>query len=83
MQPGSILVYRGQNPSMEHRWRVVGVHHGGRDSKTGRQTESLVEMESLTHEPGWTGQWEYHPRVFVPWVLVKDLEIVASAETSK
>lgn len=75
MKPGDILVWRCPKfPHVVHRWRVVGVHLGGKNTD-GQDTESLIEMESVTHAPGWTGQWEYHPRVFVPEVLVRDLRI--------
>ena len=55
-------------PGNIHRWRVVGVHLGGLGT-----SEELIEMESLTHAPGWTGEWESHPRVFVPEVLTRTL----------
>lgn len=75
MSPGDVLVWKCPKfPDNVHRWRVVGVHLGGLNDD-GQWTESLIEMESLTHAPGWTGQWEYHPRVFVPEVLLRDLKI--------
>lgn len=61
-----------------HKWRVVGIHLGGQH-KNGRWTESLIEMESITHEPGVTGEFEYHPRLWVPEVLVRHLKITAGA----
>lgn len=77
MLPGDILEWRCPKfPHVVARWRVVGVHLGGKNDE-GRDTESLIEMESVTHAPGWTGQWEYHPRVFVPEVLVRHLNVVA------
>ena len=80
MKPGDILRWECPRfPHVIHQWRVVGVHLGGKDTE-GRDTESLVEMESVTHAPGWTGQWEYHPRVFVPEVLVRHLSVAASEE---
>lgn len=68
MKPGDILVY--SDTPTPHLWKIIGVHLGALG------VESLIEMESLTHEPGWTGEWEYHPRLFVPEVLVRGLMIV-------
>lgn len=66
-KPNDVLVWRDKHST--HKWRVVGVHLGGEGQ------ESLIEMESVTHTPGWTGEWETHPRVFVPEVLIRTLEI--------
>lgn len=66
LRPGDIVTWQCASiPAVVHRWRVFGVHYGGIGQ------ESLVEMESLTHKPGWTGEWEYHPRVFVPEPLLR------------
>ncbi|MGL5447543.1 MAG: hypothetical protein ACRDBL_09560 [Rhabdaerophilum sp.] len=54
-------------PHVVHRWRVVGIHIGA------ERQESLIEAESITHEPGWTGLWEHHPRVFIPEPLTRSL----------
>lgn len=54
-----------------HRWVVRGVHLGALG------TESLIEIESITHRPGWTGEWETHQTMFVPEVLVRELPIVS------
>lgn len=48
-----------------HSWKVYGIHLGAVG------VESLIELESLTHRSGWTGEWESHPRVFVPEVFVR------------
>jgi hypothetical protein len=78
MKPGDILVWQCPRfPHVVHKWRVVGVHLGGKDEE-GRDTESLIEMESITHAPGWTGHWEYHPRVFVPEPLTRGLKVESS-----
>lgn len=61
-------------PQNIHRWRVHGIHIGGK-REDGMWTESLIECESVTHAPGWTGPMEYHPRVFLPEVLVRSLTI--------
>jgi len=60
-------------PNSKARWRVVGCFYGA----TGQ--ESLIEMECLTHTAGWTGEWEWHPRVFVPEPLTRVLKLVQPA----
>lgn len=77
MKVDDVLEWKGPKFGNVHRWRVVGIHLGGKNAN-GRWTESLVEMESITHEPGWTGEWEYHPRIWVPEVLVSNLTVVMS-----
>lgn len=47
-----------------HRWIVKGIHLGG----TGQ--ESLIHLEGLSHAPGWTGPWEFHPMLFVPEIML-------------
>lgn len=69
MKPGDILVWKDQKFGIDRRWRVVGVFHGALGQ------ESLIEMENITERPGWTGEWEWHPRVFVPEVLTRDLTV--------
>ena len=54
----------GEGPTL-HRWEVYGVHIGAPGQ------ESIVEMESKTHRSGVTGDWEFHPRVFVPIILLR------------
>lgn len=79
MRPGDILVWRCPRfPHVVHKWRVFAVALGGRD-QDGRDTESLIEMESITHAPGWTGEWEYHPRAFVPEPLTRHLTLERDA----
>lgn len=71
MKPGDILVWGCPNFTQNiHRWKVYGVH-----SET-PGTESLIEVESLTHKAGWTGEWEFHPRVFIPEVLCRQLKVM-------
>lgn len=56
----------GQEISLfDCRWKIEGIHLGALGQ------ESLVELKSLTHSAGWTGQWEYHPMVFVPEPFVR------------
>lgn len=70
LAPGSIIEWKCPQSDNVHRWRVLGVHLGA----VGQ--ESLIEMESLTHKPGWTGEWEWHPRLWIPEVLIRHLPIV-------
>ena len=69
MRVGDIVERRGMGGTL-HQWRVIGIHLGAA-APSGRPTESLVELESITHEPGWTGEFEYHPRLWVPEVLLQ------------
>ena len=56
----------GQEISLfDCRWKIEGIHLGALGQ------ESLIELKSLTHKAGWTGQWEYHPMVFVPEPFVR------------
>jgi hypothetical protein len=74
MKVNDILIWKCPNfPANIHRWRVVGIHLGGLGKNGNLDSEGLIEMESLTHVPGWTGEWETHPRVFVPEVLTRAL----------
>lgn len=59
MEPGDILELDG------HRWRVKGVHLGAPG------VESLIELENVSHKPGWTGHWETHVMMFVPEILLR------------
>jgi hypothetical protein len=68
IQVGDILEW-ADNMGEPHRWRVNGVHLGAQGQ------ESLI-MESVTHKPGWTGEWEFHPIVWVPEVLCRRLRKV-------
>lgn len=71
ISPGDILEW-ANNMGSPHRWVVKGVHLGGVGE------ESLIEMEGLTHKPGWTGQWEFHQILWVPEVLVRNLRKVTN-----
>lgn len=64
------IVEWADNMGAPHRWLIKGVHLGAADH------ESLIEMKSVTHKPGWTGEWEYHPIVWVPEVLCRHLRKV-------
>lgn len=46
-------------------WQIEGIHLGAEGQ------ESLVQLKSLTHKPGWTGEWEHHPMVFVPEPIIR------------
>lgn len=70
LQVGDVLRWQCRDyPTNVHRWRVFGVHLGALGQ------EGLIECESLTHTPGWTGPMEFHPRVFLPEVLTRSLAI--------
>ena len=70
IRPGDILRWQCPKfPQNVHRWRVFGVYIGALGQ------ESLIECESITHTFGVTGPMEYHPRVFIPEVLVRSLTI--------
>lgn len=64
---GGVLIWSAY-PENVHRWRILGIHLGA------PKVQSLFEVESLTHEPGRTGEWEIHQRMFIPEVLTRTLE---------
>lgn len=66
---GDVLEWSGAHGD-PHRWLVKGIHLGAVG------VEGLIEMESITHKPGWTGEWEWHPVVWVPEVLCRTLHKV-------
>ncbi len=55
-----------------HRWVVKGIHLGALGQ------ESLIHLEGLSHEPGWTGPWEFHPMLFVPEIMLSAAMLAAS-----
>lgn len=63
MVPGDILEWE------DHRWRVRGIHLGAVG------VESIVEIENVSHKPGWTGQWLTHQLMFVPECLLRQCRI--------
>lgn len=69
MQVGDVIEWaeEGIEP---HRWRVRGVHLGAVG------VESVIEIENVSHKPGWTGEWETHQMMFVPEVLLRGTRIV-------
>jgi len=70
MQPGDILEWTDpKGMAAPHRWRVRGVHMGAVG------TESVVEVENVSHKPGWTGPWETHQMMFIPECLLRDCKI--------
>lgn len=81
MNTGDIIEWRCPKFDNVHRWRIVGIHLGGQH-RNGRWTEGLVEIESISHEPGWTGEFEYHPRLWVPEVLLRGLPITPGATSA-
>lgn len=64
MKPGDFLKFGC------HIWLIRGVHLGG------SETESVIEIECLTHKPAWTGPWETHQLMFVPEILTRQCEIL-------
>lgn len=68
--PGDVLEWNN-GKSEPHRWRVRGVHLG---AVVG--TESVVEVENVSHKPGWTGEWETHQLMFVPVCLLRSCKLV-------
>lgn len=62
-------------PENVHRWRVLGIHLGGKDRATGKWVESLVHLASLSHLPGWSGPDSDHAELYVPEVLLRDCTI--------
>lgn len=71
LKPGDVLRWQCPTyPQNVHRWRVRSVCIGGMGQ------ESLIEMESLTHTPGYSAEFEAPmPIVVVPEVLVRSLVI--------
>jgi hypothetical protein len=67
--PGDIIEW-SDGWTEPHRWRIRGVHLGALD------TEDIIEIENVSHKPGWTGEWETHVMMFVPLVLLKNCKIV-------
>ena len=52
----------------DHIWRIRGIHLGAVG------VESVVEVESVSHKPGWTGKWEAHQMMFIPEILLRQCE---------
>lgn len=69
MKVGDIIEWKeeGHEP---HRWKVNGIHLGGVG------VESLIQVENISHKPGWTGEWETHQMMFIPEVLLRGCRVV-------
>lgn len=67
MKPGDLLKLQ------DHIWRVSGVHLGGEG------VESIIEIENVSHRPGWTGEWETHQMMFVPEILLRQCTVLEAA----
>jgi hypothetical protein len=76
LRPGDILRWQCQTyPENVHRWRVHSVCLGGK-TPDGRWSESIIEMESLSHPPGHGAEFDMQlVIVAVPEVLVRNLTI--------
>ena len=76
MNVGDVLEWQCPKlPHVIHRWRVFGIHLGASGQ------ESLIECESITHDPGWTGEWEFNPRVFIPEPLTRNLKCTSGEQS--
>ena len=62
------VVIWGEEPN-QHVWVIRGIHLGA----TG--VESLIELENLSHKPGWTCEWMTHQMMFVPECLLRQCRI--------
>lgn len=75
-RPGDVLRWKHPTDSVyDHRWKVLGVHLGGKNEETGRFTESLIHVENVSHEPGWTGEWETQVAMYIPDCLLWQCEV--------
>ena len=68
MQPGDLLQLD------DHVWRIRGIHIGAEG------VESLIEIENISHKPGWTGEWETHQMMFVPEILLRRCKTYRSGD---
>lgn len=64
MRPGDLLKLQ------DHIWRIRGIHLGGEG------VESIIEIENVSHRPGWTGHWETHQMMFVPEILLRQCAVL-------
>lgn len=70
LRPGDVLRWQCPRfPHVVHRWEVFGVYLGALGQ------ESLIEVESLTHRDGDTGEGRSHQRLFIPEVLARQCTI--------
>lgn len=74
MKPNDLIEWN--DGSGAHIWRVRGVHLGAVG------VESLVEIENVNHNPGWTGEWETHQMMFVPECLLRQCKIIPAEATA-
>lgn len=64
--PQSVSLKVGQIITVnDHSYKIEGIHLGASGQ------ESIIQMKSTTHSPGWTGPWEYHPMLFVPEAILR------------
>jgi hypothetical protein len=62
MKPGDFLKFQ------DHIWRIRGIHLGALG------VESIIEVENVSHKPGWTGEWETHQSMFIPEILMRQCQ---------
>ena len=69
--PGDLIVWKPAHGSKagEHVWRVIGCHYGAMG------VEDIIEVENVSHKPGWTGEWMTHQLMFIPACLLWECEI--------
>lgn len=70
MKVHDIIEWADGKPSEAHRWRIRGIHLGAVG------VESIIELENVSHKPGWTGEWETHQLMFVPECLLRTCRII-------
>lgn len=70
------LVLWGTYPNV-HTWRIKGIHLGAVG------TESLIELENVSHKPGWTGEWMTHHMMFVPECLLRQCRIGRAVDAAQ
>lgn len=65
MKPGDVIEWVSDNGLDRHLWKIRGIHLGALG------VESLIEIENITHRPGWTGEWMTHQIMFIPECLLR------------
>lgn len=73
MKPRDYVIWKSPVGNDVHIWEIKAVHLG----PVG--TESIVEIENVSHKPGWTGKCETHVSMFVPEVLLRGCRFASEA----
>ncbi len=75
LSPGDVLRWQCPIfPHVVHRWRVLAVCLGGQRAD-GRWTESLIEVENVSHQPGITSNGVQASVMAIPEVLTRQCVI--------